>query len=587
MKKLILFVLALTLILSFSVVGMAEELEKKTVSPLLFQEIGDYGGTFTRSLTSAPKTFNYYGAIDWSTFSIMTHVLDSLVDANPVTQEIEPGLAKSWEVTRGGNKVTLHLRKGVKWSDGHPFTADDVVFTFNNLTLNPNAEANEVSRYQINGEMVEFKKENTYTVSAILPAPYGPFLNILSQAPIVPKHKFKEFLDEDNPGAVNEGWSTGTDPDEIVGTGPFVLKEYVVDQKVVLGRNPYSWRYDAEGNQLPYVENLVYLFVQNSEVELAKFQAGEIDRVIISGKDFTPLKKAELDGADFRVLTGSPVNPTPSPTHLSFNFDIEDEALREVFRDLRFREAMAHLIDRDRIIEEVYNTLAIKSGMPVVPTNKAFYNPEIEDIRRGFSIDKAREILNDLGYTDTDDDGIRELKDGSDFEFNLMTAVNSQDRVDIASLLKDNMEAVGIKVNLNLISSGLVFDKALAGDFEAMVMAFGNQPDPQFRKAIWQPGRSLYYWHLSTMSEDGEPVLENMFDWEHDVFLDFEKGQVAMDTAARKAYYDDWQRIYAEKLPVIFITKGMDLTAVQNNVGNFFLNEDNIIVGQEYTVFKK
>jgi peptide/nickel transport system substrate-binding protein len=149
------------------------------------------------------------------------------------------------------------------------------------------------------------------------------------------------------------------------------------------------------------------------------------------------------------------------------------------------------------------------------------------------------------------------------------------------------MEEVGLKVNLNLIKGSLVFDKALAGEFESMVMAFGNQPDPQFRKAIWQPGRALYYWHLSTMSEDGQPVMENMFDWEKEIFEMFEKGQVTMEHPERREYYDRWQLINAQKLPVIFITKGMDLYSVQDDVGNYFVNDDGVIVNINYTVFKK
>ncbi len=587
MRKLIIMFLLVFLLIGSGIIGAAEEVEKKVVSTELFEEIGTYGGEYVLPLSSAPQTFNYYGAIDPAKQQIMIYVLDTLLEENPVTHEIEPGLAKEWEISEDGKKVTLHLRRGVKWSDGEPFTADDVIFSLEKMMLNPNAEANEVARFTIEGEVVKFEKLDDYTIVANLPGPFGVFLPVLSHTRVLPEHKLAHYVSEDNPGAINEAWSTGEPLENIVGTGLFKITEYEVDQKVVLERNPYSWHYDEEGNQLPYVDRLVFLIVQNKEVQLAKFQAGEIDKIVISGNDYTPLKKAELEGANFKVLKGSPVNPTPSPTHLAFNFDVEDEELREAFRDDDFRKAMAYLVDRDRIIEEVYNTLAIKSGMPVLPSNIAFYNPIIEELRLPCDLDKARELLDKLGYTDSDNDGIRELPNGKDFEFNLTASVDQQDHNDIASLLKDNMEAVGLKVNLNLIKNSLAFDKALAGEFEAMLLAFGNQPDPQFRKAIWQPGNPLYYWHLSLMDENRKPIKEKMYDWEKIVYQDFEMGQVTMEPAERKKYYDEWQEIYARHLPVIFITKGMDLQAVQKNVGNYFINDNGVIVGIPYTVFKK
>ena len=583
-KKLILLTLLLTVSVSLLA---AAEVEKKVSSPLLFKEIGKPGGEFVLSLATAPETFNYYAGIDASTFTVMTNVLDSLLEANPVTQELEPGLAKSWEVSKDGKKVTLYLRRGVKWSDGVQFTADDVIFTINNLAANPYCESNEINRLKIGEELVKFTKVDNYTVTIEMPAAYGPFLAILSQLPMAPKHKLEKFVSKSDPGAINKAWSTGENLTNIVGTGPFKLAEYKVGQKLVLKRNPYSWRYDAKGNQLPYVDKLIYLIVANEEVNLAKFEAGELDAIEVKSNQYSYLKGKEKSGAKFTIFKCQPTKPTPSPTHISFNFDIADPELRAAFRNVRFREAMDHLIERERIIEEVYNTLAIVSGVPVLPSNY-FYNANIDKYRRAFNLKKAQAILDELGYRDIDNDGIRELPSGKDFQFTLTVGVDNQDHVDIASLLKDNMEAVGLKINLNPIKFSLVFDKALAGDFESTIMAFGNQPDPQFRKAIWQPGRPLYYFHLSAMKKDTQtPIVENMFDWEKIVFNNFEQGQILMDPLERKTCYDQWQEIYIKYLPVIFITKGMELKGAKNNVGNYFINEHGVLVNTNYSVFKK
>lgn len=560
------------------------------VDPALFQEIGTYGGELVLGLPSSPRSFNFYGVIDNTAYTILYNILNPLVEENQATGEIVPGLAESWEVDETGTEVIFHLRD-VKWSDGTPFTADDVVFTLEHVVMNPNAEGNSVDRFTLGGQPVRWEKIDDRTVKAILPSPYGAFTRVLSHALIVPKHKYEPYIAALNPGvepgSVNKAWTTDTPVEEIVGTGPFVLKEYVVDQKVVLERNPNFWKVDPEGNQLPYIDRLVYLIVQDAEVLLAKFRAGEIDWITITGQNYPALKREELAGANFRVLAGSPVSPTPSPPHLAFNWDVEDEELRELFRNDRFREAMEYTVDRHRIIEDVYNTLAIIPGTPVLPANTAFYNPEIENIMRPYSPEKAKAILEELGIVDRDGDGVRELPSGRPFEITLTAAVNVQPHNDIAVILKNEWEELGITTHLQLISNTLVGQRRSAGEFEAIIEAFGNQPDPQLRKAIWQPGRALYYWHRSTMDENQQPVLENMVDWERRLFDLFELGEVEMDPVKRKALYDEYQAIYAEKLPVIFIAKGMELAAVNNRVGNVFLKDNGQILGTNYTAFVK
>ncbi|MBE3574023.1 MAG: ABC transporter substrate-binding protein [Firmicutes bacterium] len=589
---LVALVLALLLFSVWSV-SAQESLQPKKAPSILFQQIGKPGGTLTLRLGASPKSFNFYGVIDSSAYTIMMgNVLEPLVEANPVTQVLEPALASSWDVSKDGKTVVFHLRPGVKWSDGVPFTADDVVFTMENVLMDPNAEGNSVDRFTIGGKQVHWYKVDEHTVKAVLPQPYGAFLQVLSQAMMVPKHKLAEYVYPLNPklkpGAINNAWTTNWNLKDIVGTGPFQLAEYTVDQKVVLTRNPYYWKVDPKGNRLPYVDKLVYLIVPDDQVALAMFKAGQIDRMVISGQDYPMLKKEELAGGDIRVFRGQPVQNTPSPLHVAFNFDEPNPALRAVFRDLRFREAVDYAINRSRIIDEIYNGLAIESGViGVQRTNKAFYNPAIEKMRHPYDLKKAAELLDAMHLVDKNGDGVRELPNGEPLRFTLTAAVDIKEHQDTAVLIRDTLQKIGIKVDLQLIKFGLCFDKAMAGEFQAMILAFGDQPDPQLRKAIWQPGWPLYYWHRSTMTKDGKLNQEALLPWEKTLWQLFEQGETAMNPAARKKYYDEVQVLFMKELPVIFLVKGMDLSAVHKDVGNAFQTKDGVTVWTNYTVFKK
>lgn len=558
------------------------------MDPTLFQEIGTPGGELVLGLSSSPRSFNFYGVVDGASYTVIYNFLDPLVMENPATGEITPGLAESWTIDETGTVVTFTLRD-VKWSDGVPFTADDVVFTLEHVVMNPNAEGNSADRFTLGGIPVVWTKIDERTVEAKLPVPYGAFTRVLSHALILPKHKFESYIHALNPavekGSINKAWTLDTPLKDVVGTGAFVVSEYIVDQKITLVRNPYSWKVDPAGNQLPYVDRLVYLIVQDPEVMLAKFRAGEIHRITPTGQNYPSLKQDELAGRPFRVYAGSPTDPTPSPPHLSFNWDVEDPELRELFRNDKFRQAMEYTVDRYRIIEDVYNTLAIIPGVPVLPANTAFYNPAIEQIMRPYDPEKAKALLTEIGIVEKN--GVRVLPSGRPLEITLTASATAQANNDIAVIFKSEWEEIGITTHLQLISSTLVAEKRQAGQFEALIEAFGNQPDPQLRKAIWQPGRPLFYWHFETMDKNQQPILENMVDWERRVFDIFELAEVEMDPALRKALYDEWQVIFAEKVPVIFIAKGMALTAVSNKVGNVFLKANGQILGTNYTVYMK
>ncbi len=591
MKK---FVLLLVLVFAATFLLAAEYL---TVDKILTPDSNPkIGGTLRLVLASTPESFLMYGTLDSAAYTLtMGPMFSPLVEMHPVTFEIGPALAKSWQVSPNGKEVTFYIREAY-WSDGTPITSDDVIFTFQYFVMNKAARGNSIDRFTIPDETgvnkaVLWQKIDDKTVKAILPSPYGAFFTVLSHVYIYPRHKLEPLIDKNDLASVNKLWLSNVDPKEIVVNGPFKLVQVVTDQKVVLERNPYFWKVDRFGNRLPYFDRVEYMIIRDAEMRLAKFIAGEIDQLGVSGKDYPMLKKMELEGkASFKVYAPQPTGATPSPIHISFNFDVDDPDLKELFAKLEFREAMEYALDRERIIDEVFGGLAIPDAGLMLPSNKAFYNPKVEELLRPYNLKKANELLDKIGLTKKDKDGFRLFPNGKRVEFNLLVQNSPKEYQDVAYIFAEDLKKIGVKANLQILDSSLVGQMFGAGNFQAGIRAFGNQPDPQLRKAIWQPGTQLYYWHYSTMDKTADPpkpVFEKMFDWEKRIWELFEKGQIEMDPVKRKAYYDEWQELYHIYLPVIFVCKGMPLVGINNTLGNAGLTEDGSLYFTVYTSYRK
>jgi peptide/nickel transport system substrate-binding protein len=565
------FVLAALLVLSLGSYAAAQPLTVDYSG--LGLEPGQRGGTLTLALNDAPPSFLYYADLGSNSKLLVQHIFDSLVEFDLETYELVPGLAASWEISDDGTVYTFNLREGVTWHDGEPFTAEDVVFTYNEIIRNPEARAGDVAQFvfTVDGEerQVEITAVDDMTVQMALPAPSAAFL-LQQRFPIMPKHKLLEFTVEGGaaPSEINNAWQTDVDPSEVVGTGPFRLTDWVPGQLAVLQRNPNYWKVDTAGTQLPYLDGLEYLVVRGTEAQTAQFLAGNLDQLNISGAQFPDFKSREVAGANFRVITSEAL--FGSPPHLAFNFDIPDPDLQELFSDHEFRRAMEHAVDRERIIEDVYNGLAQLPGTPTAPADGTFYE-DTTGLLNMFDLEAANDALDALGLQDTDGDGIRNAPGGSDIEFSLTYGVDSQTWTDIATILQNDFEQVGVRANLQGIQSSSLLGTGLAGDYEAIVVALGNQPDPELRKPIWQPGGSLYYWHRSTQptEQGGESNFDAMFDWERRIWEIFDQGTVETDFQERVALYKEWQRLNAEFAPVIMIAKPQNIAAAYNRVQNF------------------
>ena len=532
---------------------------------------GKPGGSYTLALGDSPPSFFYYGAIDSNLQALSAQMFDGLLEFNLQTYKLEPALAESYSVSQDGKVYTFKLRD-VNWSDGKDFTAEDVVFTFDQIITNPQAKAGDVANFTIGGQKVKFEAVDKRTVRATLAKPAPAFL-LQMRTYIMPKHKLSKFSVEGGAkeADINNAWPTNVDVSEVVGTGPFKLQSYTAGQKLTMSKNANYWKVDSAGTKLPYLNSLEYLVIRDPQQQVASFLAGNLDQINMTGAQFPDLKGREVAGAPFKVVRS--VALFGSPPHLALNFDAQDAGLKKAFSDVRFRQAMQKAVNRERIIDSVYNGLATLPGHGVAPVNTEWYANTVKQLGT-FNLKDAGEALDKLGYRDTNNNGVRNIPGGKDLEFDLTYGTDSSVYPPMATILQNDLKSIGVKVNLKGILAKDLLSTGRAGNFEALLLAFGDQPDPELRKPIWQPGGSLYYWHRSTLpAKDGEPaILSAMAPWEKQIYDIFNAAAVETDKGKRKALYTRWQIISAQNLPVIMIAKPNNVAAVSNKIGNYVYN---------------
>ncbi|ANC73059.1 ABC transporter substrate-binding protein [Deinococcus radiodurans] len=527
---------------------------------------GKPGGSFTLALGDSPQSLFYYGAIDNNLGLISQQLFDGLVEFNLATYKLEPALAESWAVSNGGKTYTFKLRQGVKWSDGQTFNADDVVFTYKNFIMNPEARAGDAGNFKLDGQPVTIKKVNDYTVQFDLPRPAPAFL-LQQRYFIMPQHKLAKFTGAD----VNKAWPTNVDESEVVGTGPFKLSKYTAGQKVTLVKNPNYWKVDAAGTKLPYLNSLEFLILRDPQAQVSQFLAGNLDQLNISGAQFPDLKSKEVAGGKFKVIRSTAL--FGSPPFVAYNFDAADPALAKLFSDVRFRRAMQSALNRRRIIDTVYNELASLPGHGVAPANKAFYANTTRQLGT-FDLAAANKALDALGLNKKNSAGIRLMSNGKPLEFDLTYGTDSPVYPPMAAIIQSDFAKVGVKVNLKGILSSKLLSTGQSGNWEMILHAFGDQPDPELRRPIWQPGGALYYWHRSLMpAKDGDkPNLAKMFPWEKEIYTIFDDASTTPDVGKRKALYTRWQLNFAQNLPVTPIAKPENIGAISDKYGNYVYN---------------
>ncbi len=533
--------------------------------------IGEHGGTLTFATISEPLTFNLAIANDASSSGVLGYLFEGLTEVSWLTDEVEPALAESWSRSDDGLTWTFFIRRDVNWHDGEPFTAYDVDFTFNSIIYNDDIPASSRPTFNfrfLDEETGQWQESpmtvralDDYTVECVLPVPFAPFLRSMGTA-IYPRHILEKHVDD---GSFIETWDIETDPAEIIGTGPFTIESYEPMSRVIMQRNPDYWLKDEAGNSLPYLDRVVQNIVPDLETELAKFLAGESDIHGVLGEEFADLEPQQEEG-NFTIYRRGPAFGT---TFLGFNMNpgkdsetgdpyIAPEKLAW-FQNKEFRQAVAHSIDKDAIIDAVHHGLGYPQWAAISPAAGDFHNPDVRKYE--YDLDKANDMLDGLGWTDTDGDGIREDGAGNPIEFSLVTNTGNSVRERASAVISQGMEQIGLKVDFQLIEFGdLVGHLTTTYDWEAMVIGLTGGTEPHGGITVWHSSENLHLWNPN----QSQPATE----WEAEIDELYITGSQELDRAKRIGYYLRAQEIVAENVPLIYTTLSERLSAVRNVFGN-------------------
>lgn len=553
--------------------GANAEHASDTQEPHSFDPVvGKPGGTRVISSMSLPKTFNAYLAAETSSTDVIGQMYLGLVATDAASTELKPSIAESWELSEDKMTYTFKLREGMKWSDGHPLTADDVVFTYNEITNNDKVPNNYRDGILVEGVFPTVEKVDDITVKISTPKPFVPFLRGLSD-PIMPKHIFDGTTKEVN-GKVpfNSMWGLNSDVTKIVVNGPWKVKSYAAGQRVILEPNPYYYLKDTQGQQLPYLKEFVTMEVQDLNTEVIKFDAGETDSLSLRPEDYDLLSDKQ-EKNDFTIKN---LGPATGTTFVMFNMStakkqdgtaVVDPIKSKWFRNPKFRQAMAHAMNKDGMIDSIYKGRAIRQVSHISQQNP-FYNPDVPEYE--YNMEKAAKLLEEAGFKKNAQGELSDAE-GNRVEFDLVTNSGNTLRDATCNILRQDWGKLGIQVNYKPVQFNIMvqqIDQTL--DWEAMMIGLtGSAIEPHFGINTWQLDGRMHMFNMGHKNKwKGQGT--SFEPWETEVFDLYEKAAQEFDHEKRKELYFKSQEIVAENLPFLYTVNSFSLVAYRNNLGNVY-----------------
>ena len=523
---------------------------------------------------SGPATFNY--PLNQSAYSVFGYLNEGLINENGLTSELEPGLAESWKVSKDGKKIVFTLREGLKWSDGEPMTTDDIIFSYEKIYFNDKIPSGlkDTLRVGMSRQFPKIKKIDSRRVEFSVAEPFAPFFSYAGGIPILPAHILQESVDNtDSEGKPKflTTWGTDTDPKQIVGNGQYRMLSYTPNQRVVLERNPYFWRKDTQGKAQPYIQQIVWQIIENSDTQLLNFRSGDLDSLDVQPEVFPLLKREEKRGK-YTVFNGG---PDTGSIFMCFNLNQGRNAQNQPFVDpiksrwfatKEFRQAIAYAINRDAMTNNIYRGLGAPLHSPIPAQSPFYLSPKAGLKTYNYDQQKAKQLLLSAGFKYNAEGELLD-REGNKVRFTLLMAAGKKVREQMGTQIKQDLGKLGMQIDTQFLSFNTYVEKLrLTKNWDTYLGGFTGGLEPHSGYNIWSVNGTLHSFNQGPQA--GEPPIKGWkaADWEQKIDDLYVKASQELNEAKRKELYAETQRIIAEQVPLIYMVNPLTFEAVRDRI---------------------
>lgn len=546
---------------------------------------GVYGGVM-RDVWAAPtEGWNWAAGAIQGWFGINSILEEPLVLTGPMwlrgdVVEPLPNLAKDWEWSDDGSTLTMNLVKGIKWSDGVPFTADDVMFTWIDCILDPNVARAPTKRstWQIDGKDINLEKVDDFTIKWTFPVErpaYTMYFMNERNWSVAPAHIHKPFHPKYNPDSDYQAFQDDLPPNAlpVVTMGPWTVVDYKTDELMVYRRNPYYWKVDEGGQQLPYLNEIVFEKAATGVIRTGKVMAGAADHTNVENPStfLDVATRAQDPGAPFRLEWGPETLGFSLLLNQSLNFGAKDDRakeLRKLFRDVRFRRALTQAIDRDGIARSVAEGPFFRAWPGGLYPGSQFFDRE-STIYYPFSPDTSKALLAEMGFTETNSSGVLTWPSGplagQPVVVGLIASQDAEGVGTIAEAVATLFKQIGIQVNYRQLQGNAMSALDTNGEWDMRVSRMGQEwgvPNVRYRDigplALESP----------VFSRAAQGVDRPLQDFEQEMVDIIGQFVVEPDAAKQKELMSRYQKLHTENIYTLGVVIGRYALGMSKTIKN-------------------